>query len=62
MDFLKILRDNRGLKSKLSGILLDAYQTAVVKASEETGYDEKTFPSICPWSFDEIAKEGFYPD
>lgn len=62
MDFLKVLRDNPGLKSKLAGILLDAYQTAVVKASEETGYDEKVFPSVCPWSFDEIAKEGFYPD
>jgi Domain of unknown function DUF29 len=61
VDFLKVLRDNPGLKPKLSGLLIDAYQSAVIKASEETGIDESDFPSICPWSFEEIANSLFYP-
>lgn len=62
IDFLKVLRDNPGLKSKLSGILLDAYQLAVVKASQETGLDESIFPSNCPWSFEKISNFLFYPE
>ena len=62
VDFLKVLRDNPGLKSKLSGLLIDAYQSAVIKASEETGIDESDFPAVCPWSFEEIANSLFYPD
>jgi hypothetical protein len=62
VDFLKVLRDNPGLKPKLSGLLIDAYQSAVIKASEETGIDEGDFPTICPWSFEDIAKSSFYPD
>lgn len=62
VDFLKVLRDNPGLKSKLAGLLIDAYQSAVIKASEETGIDESDFPTTCPWSFEEIANSLFYPD
>jgi len=62
LDFLKVLRENQGLKPKLSSCLLDAYQLAVIRASEETGVDERVFPANCPWSFEEIAKSSFYPD
>ena len=61
-DFLKVLRDNPGLKPKLSGVLVDAYQSAVIKASEETGFNEDVFPASCPWSFEQISQAGFYPD
>lgn len=62
VDFLKVLKENPGLKSKLSGCLIDAYQLAVIRASEETGLDEDVFPLNCPWSFEEIAKVTFYPE
>lgn len=62
VDFLKVLRDNPGLKPKLPGLLIDAYQSAVIKASEETGINETDFPTICPWSFEEIANSLFYPN
>lgn len=62
VEFLRVLRDNPGLKPKLTGLLVDAYQSAVIKASEETEIDESNFPKTCPWSFDEIANSLFYPD
>lgn len=62
VDFLKVLKENPGLKPKLAGLLIDAYQSAVIKASEETGLDESDFPAICPWSLQEISQSDFYPD
>ena len=62
LRFLKVLRDNPSLKSKLDGCLLDAYQDAIVEAAKETGFDEETFPAVCPWGWDDIVRADFYPD
>lgn len=60
--FLRVLKENPGLKSKLDGCLLNAYQDAVVDAAKETGFDESVFPETCPWRWDEITNSLFYPD
>jgi hypothetical protein len=60
--FLRVLQENPGLKSKLDGCLLNAYQYAVVEAAKETGFDESVFPKNCPWSWEEITNNLFYPD
>jgi hypothetical protein len=60
--FLRVLKENPGLKSKLDGCLLNAYQDAVVEAAKETGFDESFFPETCPWRWDEITNSLFYPD
>ena len=54
-------RDNPGLKGKLSEILMDAHKIARSKAAKETLLDEKTFPSECPYTFDQIMDDEFYP-
>ncbi len=60
--FLRVLQENPGLKSKLEGCLLNAYQDAVVEAAKETGFDENVFPETCPWRWEEITSSHFYPD
>lgn len=62
MNFIKVLNENPGLKPSLNQCLTDAYQFAIVEASKETGLDEKTFPSVCPWELKEITKPDFYPE
>jgi hypothetical protein len=55
-------RDNPSLKSKLGEILMDAYRIAVSKAERETGLDENVFPQQCPYTFEEIMNDAFYPE
>ena len=56
------LRKNPSLKSKLDEILLDAYDIAVLEAAKESGLDEKNFPPECPYTFDQIMNDEFYPE
>jgi hypothetical protein len=62
IDFLKVLRDNPGLKPGLDQSLIDAYQLATIKASQETGLDEAIFPASCLWELSDAIKQDFYPD
>ena len=54
--------DNPSLKSKLDEILDDAYYIAKLKAERETSLPETTFPDKCPYSFEKIISEEFYPE
>lgn len=55
-------KDNPSLKSKLDEILEDAYYIAKLKAERETSLPEATFPDKCPYSFEKIMSDEFYPD
>jgi hypothetical protein len=55
------LRDNPSLKSSLPEALDDAYGDAVNDAAGETGLSVETFPVACPWSFEQIRDERFWP-
>lgn len=56
------LKDNPSLKSKLESILDDAYSIAVLKAARETSLHKDIFPSLCPYSFEQIMDNEFYPN
>lgn len=56
------LKDNPSLKSKLAEILLDSYDVAISEAAKETSLDEKNFPSECPYTFDQIIDDTFFPE
>ena len=62
INFMKVLRDNPGLKPSLEQCLIDAYQMASIQASQETGLDENTFPVSCPWSLTQATQQDFYPE
>lgn len=56
------LADNPSLKAKLPEATASAYRYARREASAETGLPETTFPESCPWSFEQIKDEGFWPE
>lgn len=56
------LRKNPSLKNKLDEILVDAYDIAISEAAKEAGLDEKAFPTECPYTFDQIMNDEFYPE
>ena len=57
-----VLDDNPSLKSKLDEIIAKAYKVAIDEATDQTGLDEKTFPAQCPYTFDQIMNDEFYPE
>lgn len=62
LEFLKVLRDNPGLKPSLDQCLADAYQMAALRASDETALDESVFPETCPWILADVIRQDFFPD
>ncbi len=56
------LGDNPSFKSKVVEAIRDAYRLARVGAARETGLAEDTFPSTCPFSFDQAMADDFWPD
>lgn len=56
------LKDNPSLKAKLGEAIEYAYANARGEAYAETGLPKTNFPSTCPWSFEQIMNEGFWPE
>jgi hypothetical protein len=56
------LRKNPGLKGKITEILEDAYRSAILKAAKDTGLTKKDFPAECPYTFEQIMSDEFYPE
>jgi hypothetical protein len=61
-DLAAHMADNPSLKSKLPDAIHQAYGNAAIEAGAETGLAESIFPAVCPWSFDQIMNEGFWPE
>jgi hypothetical protein len=50
------------LRDKLSAILAEAYGDALLAGERETGLSEATFPATCPWPFEQVMDEAFWPE
>ena len=61
-DIADHLQDNPSLKSKLDETMASAYRRARIEAAKETGLAVTAFPSTCPWSYDEIIADTFWPE
>lgn len=55
------LADNPSLKSKLDEAILQAYRLAAIEAERETGLLESSFPSDCPFLFEQLMDDSFWP-
>ncbi len=55
------LDDNPSLQGVLPLAIGQAYRDAVIEAAGETGMLRQTFPAVCPWTFDQIMDEDFWP-
>jgi hypothetical protein len=51
---MKLLKDSPSLSPWLSGNLQDIYEGAVQLAVKDTNMREDCFPSVCPYTLDEI--------
>jgi hypothetical protein len=56
------LNDNPSLKSQLASALKDAYKLALVQAERETGHARSTFPSMCPFTYENAVNPDFWPE
>ena len=56
------LADNPSLKAQLPETMASAYGNAILAAARETGLDRATFPTTCPWSYEQIVEPVFWPD
>ena len=54
--------DNPSLKALRDETLTTAYRYALVDAERETGLASNVFPSVCPWTYDQILDEAFWPE
>jgi hypothetical protein len=58
----KVLRNNPSLKPHMDELLIDAYVLSKIGAAKQTGMDESVFPEVCPWTFEQITDDGFFPE
>jgi hypothetical protein len=55
----RLVSRNPSLRPRLDDIVMEAYGDAVLIAERETELTGETFPSVCPWSFQEVMKSDF---
>jgi hypothetical protein len=60
-DLTAHLVDNPSLKATFSQATEQAYGNAVIEAGAKIGFPERTFPEVCPWSFEQMMAEDFWP-
>ena len=56
------LADNPSLRSQIPEILARAYTKALIDAGVETGLPETSFPDRCPWTFQQVLDDQYWPD
>ena len=55
------LDDNPSLKANLPAAVTEGYRYARRDAARQTKLDEATFPTICPWSVEQVMDPDFWP-
>ena len=58
----RLLRDNPSLRARFADFIDDAYGDAILLAAKETGLDENSFPSDCPYTEKNILDTEFHPN
>ncbi|MBK5964192.1 hypothetical protein CCR95_08870 [Thiocystis minor] len=61
IEVADLLGDNPGLKPELADLFVRAYAKARILATDETRFDESTFPSEAPFTLEETLDPAFFP-
>ena len=61
-DLDRHLNENPSLQSHRDQAMLDAYGDALIQAERETGYPRGYFPRACPYQFEQIMDETYWPE
>lgn len=59
---LAVIKDNPSLKPTIPEYVKDVYEDALEGAVEETGIYKENFPAQCPYTFEQIMDDEFYPE
>ncbi len=57
----RILEDSPGLQTRIPEAVSQGYKYGRKGASKETFLDEKVFPEVCPYTWEELVDEDFFP-
>ena len=57
-----LMEENPSLKSKLDRCFLKGYKSAILRASKETNLEKSAFPTECPYTWEQIINDDFYPE
>lgn len=57
-----LLDESPGLKRLMPELFRKAFPMAVNRAGQETGLAKSVFPSSCPWSFEQVMADDFWPE
>lgn len=60
-DLADHLADNSSLRTQIDAAIAAAYRRAHRQASTEIGLGKSVFPDSCPWSFEQMMAEEFWP-
>ena len=55
------LGESPSLALQINELTIRAYRRARLQATIKTGLADHTFPSTCPWSFDQVMADNFWP-
>ena len=61
-DLTRHMTDNPSLNAFIGEAMSGTYGDATITASDETGLLESAFPDACPWTFEQVMSEDFWPD
>jgi hypothetical protein len=56
-----LLEDSPGLITPLKDAFAKVYDRARNMAADDTGLPLDRFPTVCPWNFDQVIVEDFWP-
>lgn len=62
MDIRELLEESPSLYYELEQKMEKAYEKAKLRVEEETGMDRKHFPGSCPFSFEQVLDDNFFPE
>jgi len=54
--------DNPGLGPVLPAMIVDVYRLALLAVQREMELAASTFPKKCPWSFEQMSADDFWPE
>lgn len=54
--------DNPSLKARLAEDIAESYELAVLRAARETSFARSRFPAVCPYSYEKILHDDFWPE
>lgn len=58
----RIIKKNPSLKPKISEAIEEGFADSKAIIKKETPIDMKVLPSTCPYTFDQIMDDEFYPE